>query len=116
MIRPGRTKMANTTPGLSKPPTQQTLETAAAPWGSAAKQDVGLLREAIKDLKPKARAYAAASIGALGPDAGSLLALLTQAARDKNVEVRQNAVRSLGKMGGNGKDTIVPALTTALQD
>ncbi len=92
------------------------LADALAKIGPPAKQDIGLLREAIKDPNTKVRAYAAASIGALGPDAGSLLALLVKAASDKHAEVRQNAVRSLGKMGGNGKDTIVPALTTALQD
>ncbi len=92
------------------------LADALAKIGPPAKQDIGLLRHAIKDPNTKVRVYAAASIGMLGPDAGSLLALLAEAAKDKHPEVRQNAVRSLGKMGGNGKDTIVPALTTALQD
>ncbi|HEY1859640.1 MAG TPA: HEAT repeat domain-containing protein [Gemmataceae bacterium] len=96
--------------------TRGVLADALAKIGPPAKQDVGLLREAITDLNPKVRAYAADSIGALGPDAESLLALLTEAASDQDVQVRQNAVRSLGKMGGNGKDTIVPALTTALKD
>jgi HEAT repeat protein/V8-like Glu-specific endopeptidase len=92
------------------------LADALTKIGPPAKQDIGLLRQAIKDLNTKVRAYAAASIGVLGPDAGSLLALLAEASKDKNAEVRQSALRSLGKMGGNGKDTILPALTTAMQD
>ena len=96
--------------------TSRVMVDALAKIGPPAKQDMYLLRGALKDINPQVRAYAATSIGAIGPDAGSLLALLTEAARDRQVVVRHNAVKSLGKMGGNGKDTVLPVLTNAVKD
>jgi HEAT repeat protein/S1-C subfamily serine protease len=96
--------------------TGRIMADALAKIGPPAKQDISMLRGAIKDMSPQVRAYAATSIGAIGADAGSLLPLLTEAAKDRQVIVRQNAVSALGKMGGNGKEAIMPVLTNALKD
>ncbi len=83
--------------------------------GSAAKDAVPTLVNALKDEEISVRVRAAEALAVIGSTAPDIFPVLMEGMKDTNREVRQSAVYALGKIVSEVKEAF-PALIKALKD
>ncbi|NQT90763.1 MAG: HEAT repeat domain-containing protein, partial [Candidatus Omnitrophica bacterium] len=96
-------------------PIQTIIRPFSQEVGTAEKETVKKLIEALKDKNDDVRRSAAEALGEIGSDAKSAISALTEALKDENGDVRVYAAEALGEIGPAAKSAI-PALTEALKD
>ncbi len=95
----------------------QNSPAANAAYGlcSAGKPAVPALIERARDSRWWVRAFAAETLGDIGPPASEAVPALVELASDEDATVRSEAINALGLAGQRGTDA-VPALSSALSD
>jgi len=83
--------------------------------GSAAKDAVPTLVNALKDEEISVRVCAAEALAVIGSTAPDIFPVLMEGMKDTNKEIRQSAVYALGKIVSEVKEAF-PALIKALKD